>query len=149
MSERTLVLIKPDGVERGLIGEIIRRFEQKGLKIVGLKMLRVTPELAREHYRDHVGKPFYEPLVAFITQGPVVAIAVEGTNAIARVRQMMGALDPADALPGTIRGDFVIDRQMNVIHGSDSPENAARELNLFFNSEELITYTRSVDRWIS
>jgi nucleoside-diphosphate kinase len=149
MSERTLVLIKPDGVERGLIGEVIRRFEQKGFKIVGLKMLRVTTELAQEHYRDHVGKPFYEPLVAFITQGPIVAIAVEGPAAIARVRQMMGALDPAQATPGTIRGDFVVDRQMNVIHGSDSPENAARELNLFFRPDELMTFTRSVDQWVS
>jgi nucleoside-diphosphate kinase len=149
MNERTLVLIKPDGVERGLIGEIIRRFEQKGLKIVGLKMLRVTPELAQEHYRDHIGKPFYEPLVAFITKGPVVAIAVEGAGAIARVRQMMGALDPAEALPGTIRGDFVVDRQMNVIHGSDTPENAERELHLFFQPGEVLDYQRSVDEWIS
>jgi nucleoside-diphosphate kinase len=147
--QRTFVMIKPDGVERLLVGEIIRRFESKGLKLTGMKMVHVSEDLAGEHYRDHQGKPFFPSLVEFVRKGPVVALALEGVDAVARVRQMMGALDPNEALPGTIRGDFALERQMNLIHGSDSPESAARELALWFREDELMGYTRVLDEWVS
>lgn len=137
--QRTFVMIKPDGVRRGLVGECIRRFEQRGLKIVGLKMLVPSRELAEKHYAVHREKPFYAELVEFITSGAVVAMVVEGPNAIPLVRTMMGALDPLQAQPGTIRGDFTCDKQMNIIHGSDSPETAASEIALWFSPEELIS----------
>jgi nucleoside-diphosphate kinase len=147
--QRTFVMIKPDGVERLLVGEIIRRFESKGLKIAGMKLVHVSEALADEHYRDHRGKPFFPSLVEFVRKGPVVALALDGMDAVARVRQMMGALDPNDALPGTIRGDFALERQMNLIHGSDSPESAAREVALWFREEELVQYSRVIDEWVT
>jgi len=133
--ERTLVLIKPDGVRRGLIGEVLRRLERQGLKICGLKLMRLSPELAAEHYSAHRGKPFYEELIAFITSGPVVAAAVAGEDAVARVRRLVG--DTQAAAPGSIRGDFATSVTANVVHASDSPESAARELRLFFEEEEM------------
>lgn len=138
MNERTLVLVKPDGVARGVVGEIIRRIEAKGFRIAGMKMLRFTPELADRHYVDHVNKEFYPSLKEFILSGPVVALAVEGPGAIALVRRLMGATQPAEALPGTIRGDFANTTTENLIHGSDSPEKAEYELKLFFKTEELM-----------
>lgn len=136
--QRTLVMIKPDGVRRGLVGECIRRFEQRGLKIVALKMVLPSRELAEKHYAVHREKPFYEELVQFITSGPVVAMVLEGPNAVPLVRTMMGALDPLQAQPGTIRGDFTCDKQMNIIHGSDSAETAAEEIALWFSPEEIV-----------
>ncbi len=138
MAERTLVLVKPDGVARRLVGEIIGRIEAKGLRIVALKMLRFTPALADRHYVDHVAKGFYPALKAFILSGPVVAMAVEGPEAISLVRRLMGATSPADALPGTIRGDLANTTTENLIHGSDSPEKAAYEIGLFFQADELL-----------
>lgn len=137
-TQRTFVMVKPDGVERRLVGEIIARFERRGLRMVGLKLLQPDRALAEAHYAVHRGKPFYEELVAFITSGPVVAMALEGPNAIALVRQMMGALRPLEALPGTIRGDFTADVQRNLVHGSDAPETAEAELRLWFRPEELL-----------
>ncbi len=136
--ERTFVMVKPDGVERLLVGEIIRRFETRGLRLVGLKMLRVDRALAERHYAVHLEKPFFGELVEFVTRGPVVAMAWEGSQAITLVRKMMGALKPEEALPGTIRGDFTTDIQTNLVHGSDSPETAASELALWFRPEELL-----------
>jgi nucleoside-diphosphate kinase len=140
LSERTLILIKPDGVLRGLIGEVISRIENKGLKIIGLKMLKLSREKAEELYYMHRNKPFFENLISHITSGPVVAIVVEGNNAILRVRNMIGATSPQDALPGTIRGDYGLDTTRNVVHASDSVENSEREINLFFKEYELISY---------
>lgn len=130
--ERTLIVVKPDGVRRGLSGEIIARFERRGFTLAALKMMNVSPELAREHYAEHSAKPFFPSLVDFITSSPVVAMVLEGQNAIALSRQMIGATDPLEVAPGTIRGDFTCDKQANLIHGSDSPEAAARELQLWF-----------------
>lgn len=132
MSERTLVLIKPDGVERGLVGEVLARIERKGLRIVALDMRTLTREVATAHYGEHEGKPFFESLVSFITGGPLVAAVVEGPDAIVAWRTMMGATNPVNAAPGTIRGDLATETQNNVTHGSDSPESAAREIALFF-----------------
>lgn len=146
--ERTLVLVKPDAVQRGLAGEIIGRLERRGLKLAGMKLMQVTPELARRHYGAHVGKPFFEGLVEFITSSPLVAIAVEGENAVDVVRTTMGATNPADAAPGTIRGDFGLTIGANLIHGSDSAESAAAELALFFGEGEVVDYDRDIDRWI-
>src|SRR5436853_587669 len=136
--ERTFVMVKPDGVERNLVGEIIRRFENRGLRLIGLKMLNVDRALAEKHYSDHKEKPFFGELVDFVTRGPVVAMALEGNQAITLVRKMMGALKPEEALPGTIRGDYTTDIQTNLIHGSDSPESAAQELTLWFGNGGLI-----------
>ena len=130
--ERTLFLIKPDAVERGLIGEIVARFERRGFRICGMKLMRVTEQQAAEHYVEHVGKPFYPELVEFITSGPVVAMAIEGLGAVATVRSMMGATNPLDSAPGTIRGDYATELSFNVVHGSDSKASAKRELALFF-----------------
>lgn len=146
--EKTLVIIKPDGVQRGLIGEIISRIERRGFKIAGLKLMRIDAELAARHYSDHIGKSFYEPLVSFITCSPVVVMAVQGRDAVRLVRNMMGALNPEDAAPGSIRGDLAISKRYNVIHGSDSPENGEREVNLFFKPEEIIDYKRDIDNWL-
>jgi nucleoside-diphosphate kinase len=146
--ERTLVLVKPDAVQRGLIGTVLARLEQRGLKIVALKMLQLDEPLARQHYAPLADMPFFPGLIRFITSGPLVAAVVEGPRAIELVRQTMGATDPAKAAPGTIRGDFGLDIGRNVIHGSDSPENAEREIALFFRPEELVDYRRDVDRWI-
>ena len=146
--ERTYLMVKPDGVQRGLAGEIITRFEKKGFKIVALKMLRISRELAEKHYGEHLGKPFFESLVGFITSGPVVAMVVEGKDAVNAAREMMGATDPLKALPVTIRGAYGIDIGRNIIHGSDSKESAAREIALFFKEEELWDYSREIDSWI-
>lgn len=136
--QRTFVMVKPDGVERRLVGEIIGRFERRGLRLVGLKMVQVTRELAEAHYAVHKGKPFFGELVEFIVSGPVVAMVWEGDNAIALVRQMMGALRPLEAQPGTIRGDFTIEVQKNLVHGSDAEETAAAEIALWFGESELL-----------
>jgi len=146
--ERTYLMVKPDGVQRNLVGEIISRFEKKGYKIIGLKMFRISRELAEKHYGEHVGKPFFESLVDYITSGPVVAMVIEGKDAVSAAREMMGATNPLKAAPGTIRNSFGIDIGRNVIHGSDSPLSAAREIGLFFKEEELVAYDRDVDRWI-
>ncbi|MGQ9557896.1 MAG: nucleoside-diphosphate kinase [Desulfurispora sp.] len=146
--ERTYVMIKPDGVQRGLVGEILAAFEKKGLKMVGLKMLRITPELAERHYGEHKGKPFYAPLVEYITSGPVVAMVLEGKDAVRTVREMMGATDPLKAAPGTIRATYGMDIGRNVIHGSDSPASAEREIGIFFRPEELVEYSRTLECWI-
>jgi nucleoside-diphosphate kinase len=146
--QRTLVLVKPDGVQRGLVGEIIRRLEQRGLKLIGLKMMRVPADVAERHYAEHQGKPFYGGLISFITSGPIVAMVWEGREAVAVVRSIMGATDPQKAAPGTIRGDLALDLGMNLIHGSDSPARAQTEIALFFGSGEHHEYERTVDRWI-
>jgi nucleoside-diphosphate kinase len=135
--ERTLFLVKPDAVERGLVGEIVARFERRGFVIRGMKLLRVREQQAAEHYVEHVGKPFYPELVSFITSGPVVAMVLEGLGAVATVRSMMGATNPLDSAPGTIRGDYALDLGQNVVHGSDSPTSAAREIAIFFADSEL------------
>lgn len=136
MLERSLVLLKPDCVERRLMGTIIARFEAKGLNIVGMKLIRVTPELSKQHYAEHVQKPFYKGLEDFIVSAPIVALAVEGLEAIRVIRDMLGATNGLKAAPGTIRGDFSSSRQMNLVHASDSPESAVRELALYFKPEE-------------
>jgi nucleoside-diphosphate kinase len=146
--ERTFLAVKPDGVQRGLVGEIIRRFEQKGFKLVGLKLMQVPRETAERHYGEHQGKPFFAGLVDFITSGPIVAMAWEGKNVIATARAMMGATNPANAASGTIRGDFSVDIGRNIIHGSDAPESAERELGIFFKPEELVSWKRANDTWI-
>ena len=146
--QKTLVLIKPDAVQRGLSGEIIARLERRGLKLVGMKMLHVSQELAHRHYGAHVDKPFFSGLVGFITSSPLIAIAVEGENAVDVVRTTMGATNPVDASPGTVRGDFGLTIGMNLIHGSDSPESAGTELALFFDENEIIDYQRGIDDWI-
>ena len=136
--EKTLVLVKPDGVRRGLSGEIIARFEKRGLQIVALKLVQISRTMAEKHYAEHVGKPFFDNLVEFITSGPVVAMVVKGDHAIRAVRAMMGATNPLEAAPGTIRGDFALVMSENVIHGSDGSESAAREIDAFFASTEII-----------
>lgn len=149
MADRTFVAIKPDGVERGLIGEILQRFERRGLKLVGLKMMQVSQELAEQHYGEHKGKPFFNGLVGFITSGPIVAMVWEGKDAPALARQLIGATKPAESPPGTIRGDLAVDIGRNVIHGSDSPASAEREINLFFKKEELIeNWTPTISKWV-
>ena len=145
----TLVLIKPDAVQRGLAGEILARLERKGLRIAGLKLLWVNQALAHKLYAVHEGKSFFEGLVHFITSGPIIAAVLEGNNAMAVVRQAMGATDPAQAAPGTIRGDLALDIGRNVIHGSDSLETAQREIPIFFRKEEILSYRRAVDDWIT
>ena len=146
--ERTLVLVKPDGVQRALVGEIIGRFERKGLKLVGLRMLDVTRDLAEHHYAVHAGKHFYEGLVEFITSGPVAAVALEGPDAIATVRRMVGRTMPNEAEPGTIRGDLGISGLRNLIHASDAPETAESELAMWFGEGDLVDYGRAIDSWI-
>lgn len=136
MLERSLVLLKPDCIERRLMGQIIARFEAKGLNIVAMKMLKVTPELAKQHYAEHVTKPFYKSLEDFITSAPILAMAIEGLEVIRVIREMLGATSGLKAAPGTIRGDFSSSRQMNLVHASDSPESAARELGLYFKPNE-------------
>ena len=146
--ERTLVLVKPDGVQRGLAGAVLGRFEQRGLKLIGLKMLQVDEALADRHYAEHVGKPFFAGLRDFITSSPLVAAVFEGEGAVQAVRNTMGATNPADAAPGTIRADFAVDLGRNVVHGSDSPESGERETALFFEPSELVDWTRDSERWI-
>ena len=146
--ERTLVIIKPDAVQRGLIGEIIIRLERRGLRIAGMKLLQVSDELARKHYAVHEGKPFFPGLIKFITSGPVVIMALEGKDAIAITRTTMGATVPGKAAPGTIRADFAMDIGFNLVHGSDGPETAAQELALWFGEDEIVSYQRVIDAWI-
>ena len=146
--ERTLLIIKPDGVQRGLIGEVIRRLEQRGLKIAGLKMIHIDKQLAHEHYKDHVDKDFFEPLVEFITSSPVVVAVLQGAQVVRLVRNMMGALNPEDTATGTIRGDLSLCKRYNVVHGSDSPESAVREIAIFFKEDELFDYPRDIGKWL-
>lgn len=146
--EKSLVLIKPDAVQRGLAGEIISRLEKKGLKIVAIRMLRMDRSLAERHYAVHKGKGFFDDLVDFITSGPVIAVIFQSENAVEIVRQMMGATDPAKADAGTIRGDFGIDIGHNLVHGSDSLQNASEEIDLFFSAHEILDYGRTLDTWI-
>jgi len=147
--DRTFVAIKPDGVERGLVGEIINRFERKGLKLVGMKLMNVSPELAKKHYGEHEGKPFFGGLVDFITSGPIVAMVWEGKNAFALARQVIGATNPAESPMGTIRGDLALNIGRNLVHGSDSVESAKIEVANFFKDEELINdWTKSVHKWV-
>ncbi len=148
MIERTLVLVKPDGVQRLLTGRILARYEERGLKIVGLKLVKVDRELAERHYAVHKGKPFFEGLVEFITSAPLVAVALEGPDAIAFVRTMNGATRPTEAAPGTIRGDFAVEMGQNLVHASDSAETAATEIAIWFEPEELLSYGREIDKWV-
>lgn len=147
--EQTFVMIKPDAVQRGLIGNIISRFEQKGIKLVAMKLVSVSKELAEKHYGVHKGKPFFEPTVKFITSSPVVAMVLEGENVINIVRTMMGKTNPAEATPGTIRGDFGQFIGRNIVHGSDGKDTAEFEINLWFNKEELSQYTRIDETWLT
>ncbi len=146
--ERTLVLIKPDAMQRGLAGQILGRLEARGLRIAGLKLIQVDRPLAERHYGEHVGKPFYEGLVSYITSCPIVAAVFEGTGAVEAVRASMGKTNPREAAPGTIRGDLGLEIGRNLIHGSDSLDSAAREIELFFRDSELQTYERAIDRWV-
>lgn len=146
--ERTLVIIKPDAVQRGLIGKIITRFERRGLRIAAMKLIQIDRELAQRHYAVHEGKPFYEPLLRFITSGPVVVMVLEGNNAIEVTRRTMGATNPAEAETGSIRADFGVEIGRNAVHGSDGPDTAAFEVPLFFTVDEVLSYERDFDRWI-
>lgn len=146
--ERTLVLVKPDGVQRGLIGEVISRLERRGLRLVGAKFMRVNRQLAETHYAIHKGKPFYDGLIAYITSAPVMAMVWEGPSAIAAVRQTMGATRPTEAAPGTVRHDLALEVGRNLTHASDEPGNAQAEVALWFSSEELVDWQREVDRWV-
>ena len=146
--ERTLVLVKPDGVQRGLIGEVISRLERRGLKLVGIKLMQVDDALARQHYGEHVDRPFFAGLVDFITSSPVVAMAWEADNAVEAVRNTIGQTNPTTSPLGTIRGDLALDIGRNLVHGSDSPESAVQELGLFFSAGELLDYARANDSWI-
>ncbi|HEX2476431.1 MAG TPA: nucleoside-diphosphate kinase [Lacipirellulaceae bacterium] len=146
--ERTLILLKPDCVQRRLMGRVIARLEDKGLNFVAMKMMRVTPELAKKHYAEHVNKPFYPALEGFITGGPIVAAVIEGLEAIRVVREMLGATSGLKAAPGTIRGDYSSSRQMNLVHGSDGPEAAAREIALYFRDDELTAYDPTIRPWL-
>jgi nucleoside-diphosphate kinase len=145
--ERSLVLLKPDTVQRGLIGELMGRFEDKGLKIAAMKTMKVSEDLAKEHYEEHLDKDFFSDLFDFITSSPIVAMVVEGEQAIGVVRKMMGATNPFEADPGTIRGDYGLDLTKNLVHGSDSPESARREIDLFFEEEEILDYELTSKRW--
>jgi nucleoside-diphosphate kinase len=142
------VAVKPDGVERILVGEVVGRFEKRGLKLVGMKFMKVTKEMAEQHYGEHKGKPFYEGLVSYITSGPIVAMALEGKSAVALARQVIGATKPLEAAPGTIRGDLAVEIGRNIVHGSDSPENGQREISIFFKPEEIVEWTGSLNKWI-
>lgn len=147
--EQTFVMIKPDGVQRNLVGELVGRLEKKGLKLCALKMIQVSRDLAEEHYAEHREKPFFDELVGFITSGPAVAMIWEGLGAVQVVRRMMGSTNPQEAASGTIRGDYALFMGNNVVHGSDSLESASREITLFFQPEELITYTKALDLWVN
>jgi nucleoside-diphosphate kinase len=146
--ERTYLMIKPDGVQRGLCGEIVSRFEKKGLKLVAMKLMVIPKATAEEHYGEHKGKKFYDSLIAYITSGPVLAMVWEGDNAVAVCRTMMGKTNPQESAPGTIRGDYAMVTGLNIIHGSDSVESAKREIALFFRPEELVSYDRTLDKWL-
>lgn len=146
--ERTLIIFKPDAVQRGLCGEILSRFEKKGLQLVGMKLMQIPKQLAETHYEPHKGKPFYEGLVKFMTSSPVVVLALAGKDAIAIARKMMGKTFGSQAEPGTIRGDYGVSNSFNLIHGSDSPESATRELGLFFKADELVDWKPAVQEWV-
>ena len=146
--ERTLVLVKPDGVQRQLVGRIIARYEERGLRLVGLKLVKVDRDLAERHYTTHREKPFFDGLVDFIISAPLVALALDGPNAISVVRAINGATRPDEAAPGTIRGDFALETAQNIVHASDGPEAAAFELELWFKPDELFDYEREIDRWV-
>jgi nucleoside-diphosphate kinase len=146
--ERTFLMVKPDGIQRSLVGEIVSRFERKGLKLVGAKLMMVDEELAERHYAEHKGKPFYPPLIDFITSGPVFAMVWEGDNVIALTRALIGKTNAVEAAPGTIRSDYAVHTNFNLIHGSDSPENAEREIGIFFRPDELASYEQTIQRWI-
>lgn len=146
--EKTFLMVKPDGVQRNLIGEIVQRFERKGFQLVGAKLMQISQSLAEQHYSEHKEKPFFGELVSFITSGPVFAMVWQGENVIQVARDMMGKTNPVDAAPGTIRGDFAVQVGMNVIHGSDSPESAEREIQLFFKQEELVDYKKEINNWV-
>lgn len=147
--ERSLVLVKPDAMQRGLAGVIISRLERRGLKIVAMKMLQMDKALAQRHYAIHQGKAFFNDLVEFITSSPIIAAVFEGEKAVEAIRQTMGETDPAKASPGTIRGDFGLDIGHNLVHGSDSTENAEKEISLFFSPEEILDYPKEIDRWVT
>ncbi len=147
--ERTLVIIKPDAVQRGLVGPVLTRFERRGLRFAAMKLIQITPELAARHYAVHQGKPFYDGLIEFITSGPVVVAVIEGPDAIDTVRKTMGATNPAQADPGTIRADFGLEIGRNLVHGSDGPDTAAYEIPLYFSEEDLLSYERAIDAWIN
>jgi len=147
--ERTLIIVKPEGVQRGLIGQVIARFEQKGLKVVGLKLMQIPREMAERHYAEHAGKAFYEGLVSHITSSPVVVGVLEGPEAVSVARTMMGVTNPKAAAPGTIRGDYGLDIGLNIVHGSDGTESAQREISIFFTPAELVSYERAGDRWVA
>lgn len=146
--ERTYLMLKPDGVQRGLIGEIVARFENKGFQMIGSKLMQMTRQQAEKHYAEHQGKPFFDGLVRFITSGPVFAMVWQGDQVITISRMMIGKTNTLEALPGTIRGDYAVHTGLNIIHGSDGPESAEVEINHFFKPEELISYTRSIQQWI-
>lgn len=146
--EQTLIIVKPDGVQRGLVGEIIGRFERRGLRIVALKMLHLTKDMAERHYDVHKGKHFYDQLVEYISSGPVVAAVIEGPDVINTVRKMVGKTRPNEAEPGTIRGDLAVTGLRNLIHASDAPDTARKEISLFFDRAEVLSYQRDIDRWI-
>lgn len=145
--ERTFLMVKPDGVARGLVGEVLSRIERRGLKIVAMKLIHVDKELAKKHYAEHEGKPFFEPLVSYITALPSVAMVVEGEDAIKVLRGMVGATNPKEAAPGTIRGDLAMETGRNIVHASDSENSAKREISLFFGPEEIFQYERTDDKW--
>jgi nucleoside-diphosphate kinase len=146
--EKTFLMVKPDGVQRNLIGEIVSRFEKKGYQLVGAKLMTVSRELAEEHYAEHKERPFFGELVDFITSGPVFAMVWQGNNVISTARAMMGKTNPVDAASGTIRGDFATSVGMNIIHGSDSPESAEREIGLWFSKDEVLSFEKTIQRWI-
>ena len=146
--EKTFLMVKPDGVQRELIGEIVSRFEKKGFQLVGAKLMAIPTSLAEKHYAEHKERPFFGELVDFITSGPVFAMVWQGENVISTARQMMGATNPKDAATGTVRGDFAVTVGKNIIHGSDSPESAEREIGLFFKTEELVDYSKLNNHWI-
>ena len=148
-NERTLVLLKPDAVQRGLVGQIISRLESRGLKIVAMKMVQMDEDLARRHYEPHVDRPFFQGLVQFISSSPIIAMVFEGPSAVEMVRNTMGATDPISAQPGTIRGDLAVEIGHNLIHGSDSVETAQREIDLFFSPEEIKQYPRTIEPWVT
>jgi len=148
MAERTLIILKPDCIQRALAGEVISRFENKGFRLAGMKLMHIDRRKAELHYAEHQGKGFYEDMIGFITSSPVVVMALEGDNVIKIAREMAGATKAEDAKPGTIRGDFAVHTNRNIVHSSDSPENAKREITIFFSEEEIFSYARNIDSWI-
>ena len=149
MKQRTLILVKPDGVQRGLVGQIIARIEQRGLQIAAAKLIQLDQDIAEQHYGEHVGKPFFNGLVDFITSSPIMAMVIEGVDAIAVMRSTMGSTNPKESAPGTIRGDYGLSIGLNLIHGSDSIDSAEREIALLFSQSEIIDYSRDLDKWIT